>query len=200
MNGNGDPKPGRWILPLVVLGLIGFTYIFVNALPPAEVAAPTTSTVPETTTTPPPSTTTTTLPDDVVAFLAEVERFGADARELQTALHAVNDSWENREETGTTFKEALAGFEEVLADARSFAAEVEATLPPEVGPYRELWPRVTQAAEGVVTAVEEVIEGLRAPDDGTRRRQAVVDFDAAVQGLGDALDAVRAAVPGSGDS
>src|SRR5690606_28312697 len=30
---NADPKPGRWILPLVVLGMVAFTYFFVRALP-----------------------------------------------------------------------------------------------------------------------------------------------------------------------
>ena len=30
---NPDPKPGRWILPLVVLGMVAFTYFFVRALP-----------------------------------------------------------------------------------------------------------------------------------------------------------------------
>ena len=33
---NPDPKPGRWILPLVVLGMIAFTYFFVRELPEAS--------------------------------------------------------------------------------------------------------------------------------------------------------------------
>ena len=40
-----DPKHGRWILPVVVAALIGFTYLFVNALPPAEIPVGTTTTV-----------------------------------------------------------------------------------------------------------------------------------------------------------
>ena len=31
-----DPKHGRWILPVTIAALIGFTYLFVTALPPAE--------------------------------------------------------------------------------------------------------------------------------------------------------------------
>src|SRR5690606_4654998 len=46
---NPDPKPGRWILPLVVLAMIAFTYYFVRELPQAS---------PDTTT--PRATTTTT--------------------------------------------------------------------------------------------------------------------------------------------
>ena len=33
---NPDPKPGRWILPLVILGMIAFTYFFVRSLPEAS--------------------------------------------------------------------------------------------------------------------------------------------------------------------
>ena len=51
---NPDPKPGRWILPLVILGMIGFTYFFVRELPEASpdstlVAQPTSTTLAETT-------------------------------------------------------------------------------------------------------------------------------------------------------
>ena len=37
-----DPKHGRWILPLVVLALVAFTYTFVNNLPAAETRPTTT--------------------------------------------------------------------------------------------------------------------------------------------------------------
>src|SRR5690554_3625932 len=39
---NPDPKPGRWILPLVVLAMIAFTYYFVRELP---AASPTSTTI-----------------------------------------------------------------------------------------------------------------------------------------------------------
>jgi hypothetical protein len=32
---NYDPKPGRWMLPLVVLAMVAFTYLFVRELPSA---------------------------------------------------------------------------------------------------------------------------------------------------------------------
>ena len=34
---NADPKPGRWILPLVVLGMVAFTYFFVGAFTEAQI-------------------------------------------------------------------------------------------------------------------------------------------------------------------
>ena len=30
MTSNYDPKPGRWMLPLVVLAMVAFTYLFVR--------------------------------------------------------------------------------------------------------------------------------------------------------------------------
>ena len=91
-----DPKHGRWILPVVVAALIGFTYLFVNALPPAEIPVGTTTTAvaAETTTTTVAATTTTTLPADIAAlqadalhgaFLLEASLAEASARKV---LHA----------------------------------------------------------------------------------------------------------------
>ena len=49
-----DPKPGRWILPLIILAMVGFTYVFVSSLEeqvPAETDAGLDLPVLETTTT-----------------------------------------------------------------------------------------------------------------------------------------------------
>ena len=34
---NPDPKPGRWVLPLVVLGMVLFTWVWIDRLGPPEV-------------------------------------------------------------------------------------------------------------------------------------------------------------------
>ena len=187
-----DPKHGRWILPLVIVGLLGFTYVFVNALPPADIAASTTSTSSTTTTTEPPTTTSTTLPADIRAFLGEVERFQGVTTEIQSDLHATNEAWEARD---ITFDQALAGFEDVKTRAETLASEIDATAVPDANGYPDLWPAVQAAASDLVTASDTVIDGLRAPDDGTLRRQAVEDFDAKVAALTAALNAVKAATP-----
>ena len=65
-----DPKHGRWILPVVVAALIGFTYLFVNALPPAEIpVGTTTTTVAAETTTTTELVTTTTEPDPAACLV-----------------------------------------------------------------------------------------------------------------------------------
>ena len=83
-----DPKHGRWILPLVIAGLVGLTYSFVNALPPAEVPLASTTTA-VVTTTAPPETTTTTLPPEIEAFMALVDGYEATALEIARRINCV---------------------------------------------------------------------------------------------------------------
>ena len=76
---NDDPKPGRLVLPLVLIGMIATTYTFINRVStsndleiiPNEQANQETiieEEVVEDTTT----TTTTTLPSEVVSYLEEI--------------------------------------------------------------------------------------------------------------------------------
>ena len=76
---NEDPKPGRLVLPLVLIGMIATTYTFINRVssnndleiqPVTEEVVEIIeeeSTLEDTTT-----TTTTTLPDEVVTYLEEI--------------------------------------------------------------------------------------------------------------------------------
>lgn len=187
-----DPKHGRWILPLVVAGLIGFTYVFVNALPAADIAASTTTTS-STTTTVPETTTSSTLPAEIRGFLNDVLRFETTAQELLTTAQAANEAWENREESGASFDETLAAFEQVAADTRVLADEVAGVTVPD--PYTELWPAAVTSSESMAVAGVAMVEGLRASDDGSARRQAVADYETAGAAFLAALDAVKQVAP-----
>jgi hypothetical protein len=189
-----DPKPGRWILPIVIAALIGFTYLFVNALPVADVAASTSTTTSTTTTTIAPTTTSTTLPNEILAFLQELDRFEQIAISLQTELDQVNDDWEDRDRTGATLSETEAGFEDVRDRAQELSDQVAAASVPE--PFPPAWqPDTIVAAQALPTTAQEVIDGLLAPDDGSQRRQAVEDYAAATTAFTDQLDVVRALTP-----
>lgn len=187
-----DPKYGRWILPLVVAGLIGFTYVFVNALPAADIAASTTTTS-STTTTVLETTTSSTLPAEIRGFLNDVLRFETTAQELLTAAQAANEAWENREESGASFEETLAVFEQVAAETRVLADEVAGVTVPD--PYTELWPAAVTSSESMAVAGVAMVEGLRASDDGSARRQAVADYETAGAAFLAALDAVKQVTP-----
>jgi len=184
-----DPKPGRWILPIVIAALIGFTYVFVNALPPADIAASTTTTLPPTTTTVAPTTTSSTLPVDVLAFLQELDRFENVANDLQTQMDEVN----NAREDGASFDDTDAAFEVVKDDAQVLANQVATTSVPSV--FESSWPDAIAASQNLVTQAQVVIDGLHAPDDGTLRRAAVAEYALTTKAFNDQLDLVRELTP-----
>ncbi len=185
-----DPKHGRWILPLVIAGLVGLTYSFVNALPPAEV--PLGTTIPTaTSSTLPPETTTTTLPPEIETFLILLDGYQTTAIEIQATIDATNDAWENKD---ITFSETLAQFTQSRVDAQTLSETVEATNPPAV--YTTEWPAAVTAAEALPLGVDAVIAGLQAADDGSLRRSAVGDYAQLTDDFVASLDGVRAETPG----
>ena len=187
-----DPKHGRWILPVVVAALIGFTYLFVNALPPAEIPVGTTTTVvaAETTTTTVAAVTTTTLPADIAAFLQLVNDYASDATSINGDIETANAAWENDE---ASFADTLAAFEASRVDAQTLSDNVAATNAPDA--YAAVWPDAVTTAAALPVGVDAVIEGLRAPDDGTARREAVAAYAVLTDDFLTALDTVTAATP-----
>jgi hypothetical protein len=187
-----DPKPGRYILPVVVAALIGLTYVFVNALPPVDITTTTTiSTASSAAVDPTPETSTTsTLPSDAVAFLAEVDRFEAIAADNLVQLNDVNTKWEADE---IEFPEAKNGFVEVRDSAQNLTDQMAASTVPET--YQPEWPAALVAAQELVTRATAVIAGLEAPDDGTLRQEAVQAFNDASIAFADQLDIVRSQTP-----
>jgi hypothetical protein len=169
--------------------LIGFTYVFVNALPPADIAASTTTTLPATTTTVAQTTTTSTLPTDILAFLQELDRFENVANELQIEMDAVNAARED----GGGFDEADAGFVAVKDGAQELANQVAATSVPDV--FAAAWPDTITASQELVAQAQAVIDGLHAPDDGTLRREAVAEYTVQTTAFNDQLDVVRSLTP-----
>ncbi|GMQ85543.1 MAG: hypothetical protein BMS9Abin07_1110 [Acidimicrobiia bacterium] len=184
-----DPKHGRWILPLVIAGLVGLTYSFVNALPPAEVPLGTT-TVTTPSTTLPPETTTTTLPPEIEAFLILLDGYQTTATEIQMNIDETNDAWEKKD---IVFSETLTRFTQSQVDAQTLSDSVTATNPPAA--YATEWPMAVTAAEALPLGVDAVIDGLRAPDDGSLRRAAVGDYAQLTADFVSSLDGVRAATP-----
>ena len=190
-----DPKHGRWILPVVIAALIGFTYLFVTALPPAEIPVGTTTTVvaSETTTSVPDITTTTTLPADIAAFLRLVDGYESTANSIANDIDDANTAWENRQDDVPSFDDTLAAFEAAKAEAQSLSDSVAATNAPDA--YAAAWPESVTAAATLPPGVDAVIAGLRAPDDGTARREAVDAYELLTTEFLGSLNEVRAATP-----
>ena len=190
-----DPKHGRWILPVVIAALIGFTYLFVTALPQAEIPVGTTTiaVASDTTTSLPDTTTTTTLPPDIAAFLSLVDEYEATANSIANDIDEANTAWENKADGVPSFADTLAAFDAAKVEAETLSESVGATSPPDA--YLTVWPDSVAAAATLPPGVDAVIEGLRAPDDGTARREAVAAYEVLTTEFLGSLDTVRAATP-----
>ena len=181
-NFNPDPKPGRLILPLVLIGMIATTYTFINRVTTnnnlevinidnntEEVV--TEEVVVDTTTT----STTTTLPEGVVAYLEEIQSEKIQSIELGKKVLETNQRWDDKD---TTYQEAQQEFEAFIDDAEQFVATVANPGPPVsnaslISSHEELKVLVNLIYEDT----KELLEGLTAPDTGERRSSALSSFN-----------------------
>lgn len=200
MNVNPDPRPGRWLLPLVVLGMVMFTYVFVNQLPgdgtPTEstsddTATPTSSTTvpdssqPDDTTEPGDTTPTTTTPasPEAAAYLEAMQAFNTQLTGLQADLSAANAAWEAGGEGAYTT--AQAAFTEIRDETAAWRDQVVAVSVPEG--LAETHQDLVAAAEAAATQAAAALDGLVNAPGPEARQQAVARFDEAVSAFGQAL-------------
>ena len=181
-NFNSDPKPGRLILPLVLIGMIATTYTFINRvttnnnlevvnIEETESEEPVAEEVVEETTT----TTTTTLPETVVAYLEEIQAEKIQSTELGKKVLETNERWNDKE---TSYQEAQQEFKEFISDAEQFVATVSEPGPPTSNAslftnHEELKVLVNLIYEDT----KELLEGLTASDTGERRSAALSSFN-----------------------
>ncbi|MCP3973790.1 MAG: hypothetical protein GY720_04785 [bacterium] len=189
-----DPKPGRWILPLVVAGLIAFTYVFVNALPEAEVPASGTgdatgSTTTSSTTEAPSSTTSTTLNPDAAAFVDTTETIDRNVSDLATLAQQINDDWDSRDKE---FGESRDALEDLETQTNTFATDVAALDVP--NPAIDDWEAVTEGLAALRAAAADMIDGLVNAEGSQPRLDALEDYKAAADEISNALADVRDAV------
>ena len=179
---NEDPKPGRLVLPLVLIGMIATTYTFINRVatnndleiePSVEqvIVEPDDEPISEDTTT----TTTTTLPGEVVTYLEEISSEKIQSIDLATKVLEANDNWDNEDITYQEAKDAFANF---IEDAQQFVETVSEPGPPStfaglVKSHEEL----KSLAELIFADTEELLEGLTSSDTGERRSAALDSFN-----------------------
>jgi hypothetical protein len=178
---NSDPKPGRIVLPLVLIGMIATTYTFVNRVStnneldittPVEVEEEVVEEVTEETTT---TTTTTTLPDNYVAYLEEITAEKIQATELGKKVLEANQNWDDK---SVTYQEAKVEFRDFIDDAEQFVTTVSEPGPPNefaflVASHEELKTLVNLIYEDTV----ELLAGLESSDTGEQRAAALDAFN-----------------------
>lgn len=177
---NADPKPGRWILPLVIIGMIAFTYYFVRELPGASpdttIAGPTTTTIPDDTTT----TTEDTTDPTVQAYIDEIDDINTQLQLLRTDLVATNTGFDaNPREV--QYPDAVIRFTTVRDETNALLArfdELDALEGLEEN-HTSLRDALNDAAQAAATA----LSGLTSADPGTIRRAGVQAYVTAAAGF-----------------
>ena len=199
---NQDPKPGRLVLPLVLIGMIATTYTFVNRvatnndldiLVEEEVPVVEEETVTEDSTT--TSTTTTTLPNEVVTYLEEIQAEKVQSDELGQKVLEANQRWDDEV---TSYQEAKDEFAAFIEDAEQFVATVS-----EPGPPNTFANLVTSHEELKVLAnliyedTKELLEGLTSSDTGERRAAALEAFNENLSAFQQKVDEIIASATSS---
>jgi hypothetical protein len=178
---NQDPKPGRLILPLVLIGMIATTYTFINRVAdnnqleiiedqPLEQVE---EVIDEDTTT--TSTTTTTLPSNYVEYLEEITAEKIQAIELGKKVLEANEKWD---EKSITYQEAKQEFAEFINDTELFTTIIAEPGPPAefsnlVSSHNELITLVNLVYDDTI----ELLAGLESSDTGEQRASALNSFN-----------------------
>lgn len=193
---NPDPKPGRWILPLVILGMIAFTFFFVRELP--EASPDTTLAGQPTTTTVPDSPVTTVdggggeLDPETQAYLDELDVINAALQLLTTEMVTVNDGFD-ADPRDIEFEDAEPRLEVVVEDTTDLSDQVtNMDVPAGLEVNHDV---LKTAAQFASLAAGDALDGLRSSDTGERRQvaveayvQATEDFDTEVTNAHNAAD------------
>ena len=177
---NSDPKPGRLILPLVLIGMIATTYTFINRVAvnnnleiiEENVEEVVEEVVEETSTT---SSTTTTLPENFIDYLEEITAEKLQAIELGKKVLEANQNWDDK---SVTYQEAKQEFADFIEDAELFAAIVADPGPPSefaslVSSHEELKTIINLVYNDTI----ELLAGLESSDTGEQRAAALSSFN-----------------------
>ena len=181
-NFNSDPKPGRLILPLVLIGMIATTYTFINRvatqnnLEIVDSSAITEETIAEVVEESTTSTsTTTTIPEETVQYLEEITGEKIQAIELGKKVLETNQRWDDKV---TTYQEAQVEFQEFIDDFADFVVVFTSPGPPSSNAsLSSSHDELTILVNLIYEDTEELLEGLTAPDTGERRSAALESFN-----------------------
>ena len=182
---NPDPKPGRWILPLVILGMIAFTYFFVRELPEASpnttlVGQPTTTTVPDT-----PDTTLESgesdLDPETQDYLDEIDVISDSLQLLTTEMVTVNNGFD-ADPREVEYEDAETRLDVVANDSTDLSAQVaNMTVPAALEVNHDALRTAIQFAS---LAAGDALDGLRSTDTGELRSAAVEAYVLATEDFG----------------
>lgn len=187
---NPDPRPGRWLLPLVILGMMAFTYVFVQNLPATEggtqdISADGTgdTTATTTTTTQDGGSTTTTAPapmpvsPEIQAYLDQVAAAETTLLEFQAEMANINSAWD-ADPAEIEYAVARDRLADLANRLETWASDLSAVVPPPA--LSEIHGTIVATANAAANAADDVLVGFEGPD-AAPRIEALEVFDTAVR-------------------
>ncbi|MEA1904007.1 MAG: hypothetical protein U9N56_10815 [Actinomycetota bacterium] len=181
MAANPDPKPGRWILPLVILGMIAFTFFFVKELPEASpdttlVGQPSTTTTLDGTGTTEPGDPDGDLDPETQAYLDSIDEINASLQLLRTEMVAVNDGFD-ADPREIEYGDAEDRLDTLVGDVEALSSQLDGlTVPTGLQINHDVLTTTIRLAAG---SADDALDGLRSSDTGELRRAAVEAFTSA---------------------
>ena len=202
---NPDPRPGRWLLPLVILGMMVFTYVFVQNLPAAEgdtqdigangVAAETTTTTAISATTSTTAAAAPVLSPEVQDYLNQVATAESELLAFQAEMADINGRWDSEPRT-IEYADGEALLTDLAQRMATWATNLGAVVPPAT--LTDAHGVLTATAQAAADSAGDVLTGFTGPDREPRIT-ALGEFDVAVTAFTAAADDVelRATTTGS---
>ena len=195
-----DPKPGRWILPLVIIGMVIFTYVFVGNIrdntqltdiDPIGIGS-TDTTQPGTGSSTPPTTQPTGVVVDAesIAYLERITELDANLTALYTTMLQTNDDFDARTVAYAAARDEIR--DTINPSFVSWAADVKATVAPDSNAeLTALSTELAGRADSVVQATIDILAGLQSSDTGEARAAALADLKTQIEGFNAAVAAAN---------
>lgn len=192
---NPDPKPGRWILPLVVAGMVAFTFFFLQQLPatePIDDDDPGTTASSTTTTTSAVSiTTTTTTPLDpaIATYTDAITASQTELAAIDTELQSIHGAFNER---SIDFNTARDRVDALITRTGTWVDSVAAitTPTPDLDTTKAV---LTESASAIATVMNDYRAGLVSSDTGQARAAAYDSWGATLPAYEEAANAAKAA-------
>jgi len=176
--------------------MVLLTFTFVNSLEPTDSVE-----VTETTAEPPfpttPSSSTTTLPANLAAYMVTVDAFESEVNSFRQQAVTINSDWEARD---IQFNDARNSFNDLKATISLWEQQVSDAASDAPAELAEAHVALVLAAGDLAPAIEDIVLGLEAPDDGTLRRTAADLYSVEIQDVLDAIGDIRDAAEAAADT
>lgn len=192
---NPDPKPGRWILPLIVAGMVAFTFFFLQQLPAGEpVDDDDPGTVASSSTTTSSTvviTTTSSVPLDpaIAAYTDAITAAQTEAAEIDGELQAIHNEFNERViEFGTARDRVDALITRTAAWVETVSAITTPT--PDLDTTKTV---MVESATALATVLGDYRAGLVSSDTGEARAAAYDAWGTTLPAFDDAANAAKAA-------